>query len=434
MEFFPAIVLYLEVFLLALVEKKVWKTPYTPLNCLMIPYAVVLGICLLIDGKMGYRYFYYPSIWVWVVGIAVFFVPSFFLGIVYQAATPSRRPVCVSVSPSTRNYLEKITWFIIMLFFLKIAYMLLTCPFSPGSEAFGRQLAGEGIFGHLFTCFMVLFIIWVLLVDKNHKRYWLFLFAFLLVDLLYSVKGWLLLPFCGSILLRLLTGRMRLKLKVGLGVALAGFLFFFSIYWIGFMSRAEEIRSNYGMTPAEYRKDVAGYIQKHFVTYLTAGVYGLSEDMAQGIKEEIQPTKIYTPFVNIARFLHIGKKTEGGTEIAMEDALNKHYLTTTRLDNGTNVRSFMGTLYVFLGGWHAVLYVFFFSCFVCMVFFIARQRGNLFLLAFLGWIYGMLALGWFDPYVQTLNAITVPVFSVLLYEICWLAESTFWRKNQRLYP
>ena len=87
MEILPAIVLYVEVFLLALVEKQVWKTLYTPLNCLMIPYAFILGICLLVDGNMGFVPFYYPSIWVWVVGIAVFFIPSFFLGIVYSAAT-----------------------------------------------------------------------------------------------------------------------------------------------------------------------------------------------------------------------------------------------------------------------------------------------------------------------------------------------------------
>lgn len=436
MEILPAIVLYVEVFLLALVEKQVWKTLYTPLNCLMIPYAFILGICLLVDGNMGFVPFYYPSIWVWVVGIAVFFIPSFFLGIVYSAATQYTHFKTFSIPFHTVRILEKITRFIIVLFVLKIAYMLLTCPFSPGSENFGRQLAGEGFFGHLFTCFMVLFIIWVLLVDKNHKRYWIYLLAFLLVDLLYAVKGWLLLPFCGSLLLRLLTGRMRMKIKLMIGVALAGFLFFFAIYWIGFMSRSETIRTQYGMTPAEYRKDVAGYIQKHFVTYLTAGVYGLSEDMAQGI-EERQPEKIYTPFVNIARFLHIAKTTENGQELGMEDALNKHYLITTRLDNGTNVRTFMGTLYVFLGEWHAAVYVFLFSCFTCMVFFIARQRGNLFLLAFLGWLYGMLSLGWFDPYVQTLTALTVPVFLLLLYEICWLAEFTGKKRlryyNQRLY-
>ena len=70
MDFLPVIILYLEVLLLAFAERKLWNTWFTPLNCLSVPYAVVLAICLCVDGNMGFVPFYYPSVWVWVVGLA----------------------------------------------------------------------------------------------------------------------------------------------------------------------------------------------------------------------------------------------------------------------------------------------------------------------------------------------------------------------------
>ena len=65
-------------------EKCIWKTLYTPLNFLILPYILVLFITILISGRFGFVEFYYPTILLWNVGLLVFFIPSFVLGFLFN--------------------------------------------------------------------------------------------------------------------------------------------------------------------------------------------------------------------------------------------------------------------------------------------------------------------------------------------------------------
>ena len=145
--------------------------------------------------------------------------------------------------------------------------------------------------------------------------------------------------------------------------------------------------------------------------------------MAKGIMEERDPDKIYTSFINIANVL---------TGKPVVDQINDRFVKTTSLDAGTNVRTFMGSLYVFIGPWHAAIFVFLFSCLVSMLFFVARQRANLFALVWLAWICGFLFMGWFEFYLKLLSFITVPIFLAMLAEICFWAENR--SRQPRLLP
>lgn len=411
-QYLPVIVLFFEVVLLATLEKNLWKTLFTPTNCIMLPYAVVLAVCVLVDGKMGFYPFYYPSVWVWVVGLLVFYIPSFFLSMLYNA---SSRKMPVPVHDPFKHwaipYLERVTEAISVLFLLWTAFLVMTNPQGPGTDEFGIALAGRGFFGHLFTLYMYLAILWIYLVDWKHKKYFFYLGVFFMVATLYMVKGWLLIPLIGGLLIRLLTRRLRLKLKLVIGVPLFGFLFFFLSYWIAmFVVNADARAAYYGMTRSEYAASTATYIQKHFLTYLTAGVYSLSETMARGELEEEDPTKVYTSFYNI-RNLFTGEE--------MVSPVNENYIQTTTLDNGVNVRTFMGTLYLFLDTWHGILFVLVFSLLIHVVFYVSRQFQNLFGLVLVAWYMATLFMGWFDSYVQTLNYVTIPLFALCLYAVVY---------------
>lgn len=420
MEILPVIVLYVEVLLMALIERKLWRTPYTPLNCLMVPYAVVLAFCMAIDGKMDFVPFYYPSVWVWVVGIALFFIPSFFFGILFSAATRGKELPQVAVFEATRQVLGKLTRIILVLFFFWTIFLMLTFSAPIGSDAFGAKFSGNGIFGHLSTVMMILGIIWIFLIDKYHKNYVFYILGFFVVAFLCLVKSWMIIPIVSALIMRLLMKRIHLKVKLVLGMAVFGFVFFFASYWVSmFLVRVDWATKQYNVTRSEYAQMTARYIQKHFVTYLVAGVYGFSEDMAMGIVEERDPDKVFTAVVNIGNVL---------TGQPVEEKINDKFVITTRADSGTNVRTFMGFLYVFLGPWQAALFVFLFSILVNVLFFVARQRANLFALVWSSWVCGYLFMGWFEFYLMHLNFLTVPVF------LAMLAEISFWAENRSRQP
>ena len=69
------IAILLESALLLYLECKIWKTLYTPFNFLMLPYLIVLLITIFLAGKLGFVEFYYPSIFIWNVGLLIFFLP-----------------------------------------------------------------------------------------------------------------------------------------------------------------------------------------------------------------------------------------------------------------------------------------------------------------------------------------------------------------------
>lgn len=409
----PAIVFFAEVLFFSLVEKRLWNTLFTPLNCMMWPYAFVVAVCLCVSGRMGYVYFDYSSIWVYVAGLSVFFVPSFFFGLLHAAGSPGKAGrKWADPEPWVWTLLSRLTVVVLSLFLLWLAYLVLTCPFPVGSDEFGARFAGQGIFGHLYTLLMILGVIWMYKFDfRENLKYLPYVAGFLVAAVVYQVKGWLLVPILSAVILRLVSGKMRLRPRTLVFIGLTGFFFFFLTYWINmFVVGSEEGMARYNISQSEYAKSTFEYIRKHFVTYMTAGVYGFSQDVAMGIVEEKDPDMIFAPFVNISN-LFTGKE--------MVKPLNEHFLTITRLDNGTNVRSLMGTLYVYLGGWGAAAFLFVASALTNMLFLIARQRRYFFLWVFMAWLFGLLAMAWFDSYVQTLNFITFPLFLLCLWAFCF---------------
>ena len=73
----------IEVAVLLYLELKAWKSLYTPLNFLMLPYVIVLLISIAISGNFGFVDFYYPSILLWSVGLLIFAVPSYTFAFIF---------------------------------------------------------------------------------------------------------------------------------------------------------------------------------------------------------------------------------------------------------------------------------------------------------------------------------------------------------------
>ena len=415
MNVLATVIFFAEVLLLAFADKRIWKSLVTPLNCLMLPYAVVVLICIGLSDRMDYPPFNFSILWVYAVGLLLFFIPSCFFGILYNRRkdVPTEFVPLVSIpEKSTLKTLEWLTVFVFVLFLGWFLWLAFTFPAKIGSDTFGERFASRGFFGHLVNLFMVLGIIWIYLFDfKQHKRYGIYILGFVLTMLIYQVKGWLFIPVLGALCLRVLTGRTKGSWKMILLTVSGAFVAFFVFYWVDmYVAGAETYMELSGFTRAQYARSVFHYINRHFLSYLTAGVYGFSQDMTLGILEDGNPEKIFTPFVNLFNFL-AGKP--------LVSHLNDIFVSCG-FEN-TNVRSFMGTLYVFLGGWGAAGFMLVYSCVVNAAFFVAKCRRNFFLWIYIAWTLGRLVLGWFDPYVQTLTTIEIPLIlcGLALYTRCW---------------
>ena len=464
MNFLPVVILYLEVVLLAFAERKLWNTWFTPLNCLSVPYALVLALALCFDGRMGFVPFYYPSIWVWVVGLAVFFVPSCILGLLQRRKNQSNSEVTMAqkftISSFTLRILEYITWSIFALFLFWFFYLKYAKGLIPGGENFAQAWASHGFFGHLSLVLMGLNIFWLFSADKEHKRYWLYVLGFFGVALLYLSKCWFLIPMAAGLLLRLLTGKTKFGIKVVLVSVFTSLAFFFATYWltlyvayeeklveaeiakksidIGVEKKTVEVveKNPIEVAAKEKRADIdvekikqqatekkqqkefkvwiISFISRHAVTYMVAGVYGLSEDLAQNTIEEKAPEKIFAPFINI------GKRFTGNRNYVSN--LNDKFVKITTNDEETNVRTFFGTLYVFSGFWHALAYVLVFSCFLYGMFTFALKTGKLFLLGILCWFASSMLMGWFDIITNTFAFVVVPCYLAVIFGLCFLGK------------
>ena len=180
-------------------------------------------------------------------------------------------------------------------------------------------------------------------------------------------------------------------------VLLGGFGFFFLSYYLSLVLSEDK----------EFTDDVLFFIFRNFFHYLSSGVLGLSMDWDRGILEEPSVEYLFTPFHNIANLLTGNKLLSN---------LNGYYLQTTWPGLGTNIRSFMGTIYVYgrefapfvVLLYASVAYVFYF----CMI----RKRTSVWVMLS-AWFCSLLFMGWFDYYFALLIPFEVMALIALINSI-----------------
>lgn len=380
-----------EVIVLFFYEKKLWGTAITPLNCLMIPYTIVLLITISLPKSLGFVEFYYPSILIWSVGLVVFFIPSFLLALWshkknidfdYQVNEPA------STKPLVIFSILLLVFFAFRLFFAQR-----TTQVTIGSKEFASDFSNFGVFGHIMVSLLALEILWIFIYSKGKRIYLFILAGIIIITVLNQVKSWMLIPILGGILMRILTKKTRLKVKIIIPIIIGGFVFFYLSNYLTLVIAGD----------SEMSSDFTQWISIHFLHYLTSGLLGLSVDAQQGFWERSDPSMIFSPFINFIQLF---------TGNSLVSPVNPFYLDSGV--DGTNVRTFFGTIYLYLPVYFSVIYVLLIS----FVFYLFRMLSLLtknICFAMLDiWFCILLCMGWFDFYFQTLNSLEVPFWIVLL--------------------
>lgn len=381
----------MEVAVLFYLEMKAWKTLYTPLNFLMLPYVVILFITILISGNLGFVEFYYPSILLWSIGLLIFMIPSLVLGFIAQKHDVAFSPYLrESQMPRILVYLS---FFLITLFFLRLK-MMLGRGGVIGSEEFGEEFCGFGLWGHLRQLLMPLLVIAIYFVDSKHKWLWMIIIPMLVINLLYLVKGWIIIPCLAGLSLRLFLGKTKLRLSLFLSVMLGALLVFLGTYiLILAISREREVNN-----------EIIAFIFGHFIHYLTSGTFGLSSDALAGFPDVGTFENLWIPIINIINVI-------SGQDDLMSP-INPFYYNTGL--NLTNVRTYFGTIFIYSNPLEFVVYVLLSSAAMYFLKLSTMKWRNIYVFAIYFFECGLLSMGWFEFYHFHLTAFEVPIMTLLL--------------------
>ena len=406
------LILLMEVTLLTWVEYRAWKTLYTPLCALMLPYTFVLLVTVCIAGNFGYVAFNYESLWVWIYGLPLFALPSYaFAAIISRKVENEKTPtsdisLTSHLSPLTSKFppvLLFICAIVVLMLFAKLYTTLSAGLFLFGTDEFADEFSGHGLWAHIRTLLIPLIILMFYQVGKGCRWLWIPIALMLILQFVNMVKGTIVIPIFAALLMRLYTGKTRMGLRLILiMVGLAVILFFLIYMVIPIMGNG---------SAADMK--LVQFVAEHIVHYFTSGTMGWSFDIDQNMPDRKDFEYIVAPVVNIVHAIK-------GEELV--SVVNRYYWCTgTDVATLTNVRTFFGTLFIYSDAWQFITYTLFLSTFIYAWKVATILRPSVYLNIILFYYCGLLMMGWFEFYFFHLDAIEIPLIT-LFYS--WLVHQT----------
>ncbi|MBO7581509.1 MAG: hypothetical protein J6T38_08350 [Bacteroidaceae bacterium] len=394
-DYLIVIAFIVEVVFLAIVEKRMWNTIYTPLNILMLPAAAIMLLVILCVPIFKLYPFYYPSLLIWEVGLLLFFIPSCICNFFVDKKT-SVTAIPMPVLPN-KWLIFSVTVFLLLVYAGHLYSSLNATIAAFGSDEFAEEASSSGPWAHVLV---LLFTIEILCFCYISRKNWYFIVLILLIvvaSVLNMVKGWVIIPLLAGVLLNIYVGRLRVTLRLILIVVLGGAGFFFLSYYLSLVFS----------TNKDFTDEVLFFIVKNFFHYLSSGFLGLSMDCDRGILENQSVEYLFTPFANVYHYFTDGK---------LLSSLNKFYLFTTWSGFANNVRSFMGTVYVYGGAVYGALVVLLYSSVAYLIRVMLLRKQTFFWLLTDAWMSSFLFMGWFDYYFALLKPFEAVVFFFLIYK------------------
>ena len=394
--------LLIEVGVLFYLECKAWDTLYTPLNFLMIPYVIILLITIAISGRWGIVDFYYPCILYWNIGLAIFAIPSLSMGFAMQR---NGKPVCKPIDE--QNGLSHIIVILSVIMCLAFLYRLRqtlgSSPSSLGSDDFGMDFNGYGLWAHLSKFNTPLLVLCIYYLDKERRWLWPLIILFIFFAFVHQVKGWVIIPCLAGLSMRLYAGKTKLTGKFLFLVLIGAALVFLISYLLSLVVGKNAMLSS----------TVMEFILRHFMHYLTSGTFGFSLDLAAGLPDKGSFQVLFAPIINIINLL------SGNNEIV--SPINDCFHFTGI--NYTNTRTFFGYIAVNSNMLQFVVTTLLISFVSYFIKILSVRFNNVYLTVIYFYQCALLCMGWFDYYFSQLDSIEVPVMTIMVMVLVSLFDS-----------
>lgn len=395
------IVLFGEVVFISFIENITYETWLTPFNLLAIPYFIVVSLAFFIASAAGFVPLNMKSVVIWEIGLAVFWIfGSLITAICFGSKIKNALRYSDFVKHNSTDLIcLLISWLIIVtsIYSLEVSIAASGGMSNIGSAEFIKNY-GFGLNAHI-RIFSVPILIY-LMGTVNRRKYFVLLTIIVLFCLigLYQSKGAVIAPLLGGVMYRIIIGKKKISIIKIILLLFSLYVIFNLSYLIGWgASNVETL----------FKFDTYKFFFKHFLGYLFAGVLGLSQQCNEPINIlGIKSSLIFAPYLNLYNVM-MSKKI-------VSPVITEYYMLINASGFESNVHTFFGTIYLFLGDLGSFLYIIIFSNVIYLLFTFSILTKNCWIMIAYIYIASLLAFGWFEFYFWLLSSIEVPVYSILL--------------------
>jgi hypothetical protein len=403
MDFAIVIALIAEVLILSRLERGRIATRLTPFNILAFPYVTLVVVAYFVAPLLDLVPLSSGSIIIWMLGLFIIWMMGMLLTRGFLGGVLTRRiseqlksPFCTEASS------VRVALWLGMLLIPVLPYKFLAAKDAAGGWlAVGTpEFKAAYLHGPLAHVVVLCIPIVILLLGTATLKTRLQLAVaatIMFFILLGQAKGITLQPLVGAMAYRLIRGRALMSLKTIGIIVLCGVLVFVAVD----LTAWGTADSSQLLTADTY-----GLLARHFCFYILAGPLALAEAVRSGNADIGGSAEaIFAPFLNIYRvatgagdLVSEGSTKGQGADI---DLLNAD------VGHSSNVFTFFGTLYLYLGAFGATLYVAVCGLLCYLLLMIASGTRNELLLALYCFIGSQLFFGFFELYFWHLTAVEV---------------------------
>lgn len=400
---FFLIIYLLEVFALSYSEKRRWHTLLTPLNVMMLPNTLAVIVAVLYSYSNKYvPNFYLPSLIVWIIGLAIFALPSFCF-----SAINKRNDFKIDVGSKDDSYklLNIIASICIIISFLKLRSLSGSLE-NFGTDDFSEEYQTKGLFAHLSVIIGATFAYSIYKLDRHHLYSVIIIIGALIGMYAIGTKSWIIAPLLIGYYGRLITGKTKFNLKtVVLPILLIFGVFFLSYYLIIVIASNNEMSF-----------DIVRFIVEHFIDYFSGANLAFSLDYQRGILEPEMGDALFAPFINIVNTF---------SNEPYVNVINPIYWDIGDLGEN-NVRTLFGTILCYS---HSdlifVMVTLSYSIITYIIYLKSRNSNSLFLLMANCTCLTFLTFSFFDFYWINLTPYEILVLFLLVHVFLYSSKRKF---------
>ena len=372
--------------LLNWIDYRVYKTIINPIFCLSIPFSVVLVVCLLFNERLGFIPFYSPSLWLWSVGLSLFWIGGHLITLVSRRITTHR------VQEYASGNLVHIV-FLACIGFMTAKLLATGGDMAIGSKELGEEVSVGGVVGRVANILMIAFPFYVYERVNKYIKFLLLALLFVFLTTL-GTKTWLMATVLAAIILLISTKRLKLNLKLLISAFFILAALFFLYYYLVLYDRMDSFNR------------IVEFVSRHFYFYFTSGILPMGEFVRENDFNTIN--SYFHPIVGLI-------KTWNGEQI-MEHS-NVWITTDQLLGTQSNVFTFFGTFYMSGTIWTYIFYSIFYGLWCYLFYEISRVQNNVFLHIANAFNCAILFFGWYNCGFGLLRIWEIVILSCVLYFI-----------------